>query len=183
MLPLTTSVAPSTRRAAEGSSILRARTTLEGTTQSDWLPTSRFESVLVRLSIKPSATGALLGLLPMLSKGRTAMCFSVEPEKAWVMRERNDGGANTTAAAMATARAASHHRDRCGRCAAAAHDGVDAWLMYFSMSSRRRVAVGAEGSKGSKPAAEVLDDRKVSRSSAISPQSEYRSEGLLARAR
>ena len=56
--PFTTSVAPNSLRAPAASSTLRRRTSLAGTTHSDCGPMSRFESLLVRLSISPSTTAA-----------------------------------------------------------------------------------------------------------------------------
>src|ERR1700691_5111887 len=59
MLPLTTRVAPRSRNAVLGSSTLRRRTTLDGTTHNDDLPAPRLESSAVTLSIHPSASAAL----------------------------------------------------------------------------------------------------------------------------
>jgi hypothetical protein len=75
MFPVTTRVAPRSRAAAVGSFALRLRTTLEGTTQSDCWPASRLESLLVSESIKPRATSASPGSVPLVSKGNTAMWF------------------------------------------------------------------------------------------------------------
>src|SRR5215469_5876914 len=148
MLPLTTRLAPSSRRAEVGSEILRWRTSVEGTTQSDLPPTSRSESFPVRLSIRPSARASLAGLLPILSKGRTAMCFSEEPTKAAVMRARKDGTAKATAATSSTAAGTSHQRERGRWPVAAGQELAEAWLKYFCISAAEMVAVGAVWSMG-----------------------------------
>ena len=54
----------------------RRRTTLDGTTHSEFCPESRFENLLVKLSINPWAISSVAGLFPMLSNGSTAICRS-----------------------------------------------------------------------------------------------------------
>src|SRR5579863_7733206 len=101
--------------------------------------------MLVRLSIKPSANGALPGLFPMLSNGSTAMCLSVVPKRAPLIRERTDGTANASRASNGNAARESHQRDIFfGGAAAPAQALADARSRYFCTSPGRSVAVGAE---------------------------------------
>src|ERR1700735_2736163 len=112
MLPLTASVAPSSRNADVGSEILRDRTSLVGTTQRDLPPKSKSESFPARLSINPSASGSLAGLFPILSNGSTAMCFSPPADKTPDARSRTEGISNEAAASTNTASGAITYPQR-----------------------------------------------------------------------
>ncbi len=140
MLPLTTRVAPRSRNAVLGSSTLRRRTTLDGTTHNDDLPAPRLESSAVKLSINPSASAALAGSFPILSKGSTAMCFSSTPLIS-AARSRTAGISKEAAATSnsSPAAAARYHQRNLDAAATAAADPD--WLQvgceaFFTASAK-----------------------------------------------
>src|SRR5579863_1534928 len=179
MLPLTTSVASSSRRAADGSSTFLPRTTLAGTTHNDCLPTSRFDKRLVKLSIRPCARISLAGLFPMLSKGRTAMCLSLLERSAPVILSRMEEFKNRLPTRRTkTAPTANRQRLTGFRDASVPQLGVEACLTYFSRSFVRVENVGAAPSTAS-PA----KLGRACKSESNSLHEGYRVSGSLERAR
>src|SRR5579862_9614610 len=148
MLPFTATVAPNSRKADAGSEIFRLRTSLDGTTHKDFPPTSRFDNLPARLSIKPSDMGSLAGSLPMLSKGRTAMCSSLAPNRFPGSRLRSEGNRSkaTTRTSAAVATDPTHHCQAWLLGALEKKADSDACEMYFWSCPDFIVIVGARGS-------------------------------------
>src|SRR5215813_496885 len=177
MLPLTTRLAPRSRLAAEGSEILWLRTTLEGTTQSDCRAESRLVSLLVSESIRPSATGSFAGSLPILSKGRTATCFSGAFEETRPTANWRRGGITRKGPVMKTKASAKteswRRRPFCGTggCAGAdvAQRGSEAWdrTSFHAAEKFALRTVGSSGGALDEVSCARADSRSASTSFAV----------------